>query len=167
MKLDVIIRASNDGDVPAIAAIYGHHVLKGTGSFELDPPEEAEIARRRRDLVQRGFPWLVAELNGSVVGYAYAGPFRAREAYRYTLEDSVYVHPESMGQGIGGALLKELIGLCRKGGFKQILAVIGDSENLGSVRVHEACGFQHVGVMKAVGLKFDRWLDVVIMQLEL
>jgi len=162
-----VIRESTDRDVPAITTIYRHHVLKGTGTFEIEPPDESEIARRRNDLVQRGFPWLVAVVEGIVVGYAYAGPFRAREAYRYTLEDSIYVHPDSMGQGIGGALLKELIDLCRRGGFKQILAIIGDSDNQGSIRVHEACGFQHIGVMKTVGLKFDRWLDVVIMQLEL
>jgi phosphinothricin acetyltransferase len=167
MKLGLIIRASADADVPAIAAIYRHHVLEGTGTFEIEPPDEAEIARRRQDLIERGFPWLVAEVNGTVVGYAYAGPFRAREAYRFTLEDSIYVHPESMNQGIGGALLRELLEVCRRGGFRQLLALIGDSGNQGSIRVHEICGFQHTGVMKNVGLKFDRWLDVVIMQLEL
>jgi phosphinothricin acetyltransferase len=167
MKLNVILRASADADVPAITAIYKHHVLKGTATFEIDPPDEAEIARRRQDLIQRGFPWLVAEVEGAVVGYAYAGPFRAREAYRFTLEDSIYLHPESMGQGIGGSLLRELITLSRRGGFKQIMALIGDSGNQGSIRVHEICGFQHTGVMKNVGLKFGRWLDVVIMQLVL
>jgi L-amino acid N-acyltransferase YncA len=167
MKMDVTLRASADADVPAIAAIYKHHVLEGTGTFETEPPDEAEISRRRRDLIQRGFPWLVAEVNGTVVGYAYAGLFRAREAYRFTLEDSIYVHPESMNQGIGGTLLRELIEVCRRGGFRQLIALIGDSNNQGSIRVHEICGFQHTGVMKNVGLKFDRWLDVVIMQLEL
>ena len=167
MKSNVTIRASADADVPAITAIYKHHVLKGTATFEIEPPDEIEIARRHQDLIQRGFPWLVAEADGTVVGYAYAGPFRAREAYRFTLEDSIYLHPESMKQGIGGALLRELIAACRRGGFKQILALIGDSSNQGSIRVHETCGFQHTGVMKNVGLKFDRWLDVVIMQLEL
>lgn len=164
---NVTIRESSDADVPAIAAIYGHHVLEGTGTFEIELPDEAEIARRRQDLVQRGFPWLVAEVNGAVVGYAYAGPFRAREAYRFTAEDSIYVHPESMGQGVGGTLLRELIEACRRQGYRQIIAVIGDSGNLGSIRVHEACGFQHIGVLRNVGLKHDRWLDAVIMQLEL
>ncbi len=167
VKPDVIIRASAVRDIPAITAIYKHHVLVGTGTFEIEPPDGLEIARRWQDLVQRGFPWLVAEADGAVVGYAYAGPFRAREAYRFTLEDSVYIHPSSMGQGIGGALLKELIAVCRCGGFRQIIAVIGDSANQGSIRVHKACGFHHTGVMTNVGLKFDRWLDVVIMQLEL
>jgi L-amino acid N-acyltransferase YncA len=167
MKADVTIRASADADVPAIAAIYKHHALQGTGTFEIEPPDEAEIARRRQDLIDRGFPWLVAEVNGIVVGYAYAAPFRAREAYRFTLEDSIYVHPAWMNQGIGGALLKELIETCRRGGFRQLIALIGDSSNQGSIRVHEMCGFQHTGVMKDVGLKFDRWLDVVIMQFEL
>ena len=167
MKANVIIRASADTDIPAIAAIYGRHVLEGTGTFEIEIPDEAEIARRRQDIVQRGLPWLVAELGGVVVGYAYAGPFRAREAYRFTVEDSIYVHPESMGQGIGGALLRELIEICRRDGYRQMIAVIGDKGNHGSIRVHEICGFQHTGVMKNVGLKFDRWLDVVIMQLEL
>jgi len=167
MKTNVIIRASADTDIPAIGAIYRHHVLEGTGTFEIELPDDAEIARRRQDLVQRGHPWLVAEVGGVVVGYAYAGPFRAREAYRFTVEDSIYVHPESMGQGIGGTLLKELIQICRRGGYRQMIAVIGDSGNQGSIRVHETCGFQHTGVLKNVGLKFDRWLDAVIMQLEL
>src|SRR5690242_3290562 len=121
MNTTVSIRPSSEADVPEIAAIYRHHVLNGTGSFEIEPPEESEVARRRMDLVQRGFPWLVAELNGRVVGYAYAGPFRTREAYRFTLEDSVYIHPEFMGRGVGGALLRQLIEICRRGGFRQIL----------------------------------------------
>jgi L-amino acid N-acyltransferase YncA len=163
----ITVRASEDSDVPDIAAIYRHHVLEGTGTFEIQPPDVREIARRRQDLVQRGFPWLVAEVNGAVAGYAYAGPFRAREAYRFTLEDSIYVRPNSMKQGVGGVLLRELVEVCRRGGFRQIVALIGDSSNHGSIRVHEVCGFQHTGVMKNVGMKFDRWLDVVIMQLEL
>lgn len=167
MNVDVTIRASAEADVPAIAAIYRHHVLEGTGTFETEPPGEGEMARRRQDLMERGFPWLVAEVNGTVRGYAYAGPFRTRAAYRFTLEDSIYVHPGSMNQGIGGALLRELINVCRRGGFRQLIALIGDSGNQGSIRVHEICGFQQTGVMKNVGLKFDRWLDVVIMQLEL
>ena len=167
MKANVIIRASNDADIPTITAIYRHHVLEGTGTFEIEPPDETEFAHRRQDLVQRGFPWIVAEAEGAVVGYAYAGPFRAREAYRFTLEDSVYVHPQFVGRGIGGALLMELIEICRRGGFRQIIAVIGDSSNQGSIRVHQTCGFQHTGVLMNAGLKFDRWLDVVIMQLEL
>jgi L-amino acid N-acyltransferase YncA len=167
MKSDVTIRASNASDVAAITAIYAHHVLHGTGTFEIDPPDEAEIAKRWSGLVDRGFPWLVAVVDNSVIGYAYAGPFREREAYRFTLEDSIYIHPEWMGKGVGIALLRELIAVCKRDGFKQILAVIGDSENLGSIRVHERCGFMHCGAFKKVGLKFDRWLDVVMMQLEI
>lgn len=164
MTTDFLVRASTDADVPAITAIYRSHVSQGTGSFEIEPPDEAEIAQRRAEIVQRGLPWLVADIEGRVVGYAYAGLYRAREAYRYTLEDSVYIHPDLMGRGIGRALLEALIEACRAGGFRQLIAVIGDSENEGSIRVHAACGFEHVGVLKSVGLKFDRWIDVVIMQ---
>jgi phosphinothricin acetyltransferase len=167
MNPPVIIRASTPDDVPSIADIYGHHVLKGTGSFEDTPPTVEEIARRREDIVGRGLPWFVAEVEGVVVGYAYAGPFRARAAYRFTLEDSVYVRPNHVGRGIGRILLERLIEECRNKGYKQILALIGDSENMASIRVHERCGFQHTGVFKDVGVKFDRYLDVVMMQLKL
>jgi len=167
MKSDVLIRPSRDSDVPAIADIYRQNVIEGTGSFEVVPPEEEEIARRREDVLRRGCPWLIAEIDGVVVGFAYAGPFRAREAYRFTVEDSVYVRPETFRRGIGRLLLEKLIEECRQAGYKQVLALIGDSQNAGSIRVHEVCGFQHCGVMKNVGVKFDRWLDVVVMQLEL
>jgi phosphinothricin acetyltransferase len=167
MGPNVVIRASRDSDVPAITEIYRRNVIEGTGSFEIIAPDEGEISRRRDDILRRGCPWLVAEIDGAVVGYAYAGPFRAREAYRFTVEDSVYVMPESFRQGVGRLLLDRLIDECRRGGYKQLLALIGDSRNTGSIRVHEACGFQHCGVMKSVGVKFDRWLDVVVMQLEL
>jgi L-amino acid N-acyltransferase YncA len=167
MKPEFTIRAATAKDVPAITAIYKHHVLTGTGTFEVAPPDESEIARRRSDITERGFPWLVAEVNSTVAGYAYAGPFRERAAYRFTLEDSIYIDPQAMGKGVGTALLRELIAVCRNGGFKQILAVIGDSDNAGSIRVHERCGFVHAGILKNVGVKFDRWLDVVLMQLEL
>jgi len=167
MRSDVVIRASRDSDVLAITEIYRQNIIEGTGSFEVVPPDESEIARRRNDVLRHGGPWLVAEVEGVVVGYAYAGPFRAREAYRFTVEDSVYVKPESFRQGIGRLLLEKLIEECRRAGYKQLLALIGDSTNTGSIRVHEVCGFQHCGVMKNVGVKFDRWLDVVVMQLEL
>jgi len=163
----VIIRASTPNDVPSITDIYGHHVLKGTGSFEETPPSVEEIASRRESIVRHGMPWLVAELDGIVVGYAYAGPFRARAAYRFTLEDSVYISPDHQGHGIGRLLLERLIEECRSAGYKQILALIGDSQNVASIRVHERCGFQHTGVFKDVGVKFDRYLDVVLMQREL
>jgi len=167
MNLTVRVRESTVADIPAIAGIYGGHVREGTGSFELVPPTASEIAARREDIVRKGLPWLVAETDGVVVGYAYAGPFRAREAYRFTLEDSIYVKPEVSGQGVGRMLLERLIDACRKAGYKQLIAVIGDSKNIGSIRVHERCGFKHSGVLKDVGVKFDRFLDVVMMQREL
>ena len=158
------MRAATELDIPAITNIYAHHVCHGTGTFEIDPPDVAEMARRWLDLTGRGFPYLVAEQDGSVVGYAYAGPYRAREAYRFTLEDSVYIHPEYMRRGIGRALLSELIEICCDKGFRQMIAVIGDSRNAGSIRVHEEAGFLHVGSLRAVGFKFGEWLDAVIMQ---
>jgi len=167
MNPDILIRASVDSDVPAITEIYGHHVLHGTGSFEIMPPDESEMRRRREKIINGGYPWLVAEMQGGIMGYAYAGPFHAREAYRFTLEDSIYVRPEWSGQGIGRRLLESLIEACRHSGYKKIVALIGDSANVGSIRVHERSGFQHSGVLKSVGIKQDRWLDVVLMQLEL
>jgi phosphinothricin acetyltransferase len=167
MSSTVIVRDSSAADVEAIAAIYAGHVLQGTGSFELVPPTTSEIAARREEIVRRGLPWLVAEIDGVVVGYAYAGPFRAREAYRFTLEDSIYVKPEASGKGVGRALLVKLVEVCRAGGYKQLIAVIGDSNNTASIRLHERCGFEHAGELKAVGVKFDRFLDVVLMQIEL
>jgi phosphinothricin acetyltransferase len=167
MNPNVLIRASVDSDVPAITEIYRHHVLHGTGSFEIVPPDESEMRGRREKILRAGCPWLVAEMQGDVVGYAYAGPFHTREAYRFTLEDSIYVKHGSSGQGVGGRLLEKLIEACRKSSYKKIVALIGDSANVGSIRIHERCGFQHSGVLKSVGIKQDRWLDVILMQLEL
>lgn len=167
MSSPIIVRPSTASDVQAITEIYGAHVLTGTGSFEFIPPGIAEIAARRDEILRRGLPWIVAEAQGVVVGYAYAGPFRAREAYRFTVEDSIYVRPEVFNKGIGRLLLETLIEHCRNAGYKQMLALIGDSTNIGSIRVHERCGFQHAGTLKDVGLKFDRFLDVVLMQREL
>jgi len=167
MSSPIIVRASTATDVSAITEIYGGHVLNGTGSFELVPPGLAEIAARRDEILRRGMPWLVAEADNVVVGYAYAGPFRAREAYRFTVEDSIYVRPEVGGKGIGRLLLETLLERCKEGGYKQMLALIGDSNNIGSIRLHERCGFQHAGKLKDVGVKFDRFLDVVLMQKEL
>jgi L-amino acid N-acyltransferase YncA len=152
MRSDVVIRGSRNSDVSAITEIYRQNVIEGTGSFEVVPPDETEIARRREDVLRRGYPWIVAEMGGVVVGYAYVGPFRAREAYRFTVEDSVYVRPDSFRQGLGRLLLEKLIEECRRAGYKQILALIGDSRNTGSIRVHEVCGFQHCGLMKNVGV---------------
>ena len=163
----LLIRPSEPGDVPAITAIYGWNVLHGTGTFELEAPDEAETARRRDDVLSKGLPWLVAERAGSVVGHAYANHFRPRRAYRFCLEDSIYFAPEAQGQGLGRPLLAELIAQCEARGARQMLAVIGDSANQGSIGLHRALGFTPVGLLAASGWKFERWLDVVVMQREL
>jgi phosphinothricin acetyltransferase len=160
----LLIRPSTPADLPAITAIYGWNVLNGTGTFELEAPEEAEMARRREDVLSKGLPWLVVQRDGVVLGYAYANHFRPRKAYRFCLEDSVYLAPEAKGQGLGRLLLAELLARCEAAGARQMLAVIGDSANLGSIGVHRTLGFEHIGVMKAAGWKFDQWRDVVIMQ---
>lgn len=167
MHPEIHLRDSTENDVSSITGIYAHHVLHGTGSFEIEPPDAQEMARRREDVVSRGLPYLVAEQNHLVVGYAYAAPYRTRVAYRFTLEDSVYIHPEYSGRGIGAALLARLIEASRDWGCRQLVAVIGDSANTASIRVHEKLGFQHSGVLRNVGFKFDRWLDTVFMQLPL
>jgi L-amino acid N-acyltransferase YncA len=160
----LLIRPSAPADLPAITAIYGWNVLNGTGTFELDAPDEAEMARRRDDVLSKGLPWLVVVRDGVVLGYAYANQFRPRKAYRFCLEDSVYLAPEAKGQGLGKLLLAELLARCEAAGARQMLAVIGDSANLGSIGVHRTLGFEHIGVMKAAGWKFDQWRDVVVMQ---
>ena len=160
----LLIRPSTAADLPAISAIYAQAVLQGTGTFELDPPDLAEMARRRDDVLSKGLPWLVAQAQGQVLGYAYANHFRPRRAYRFCLEDSIYLHPDARGQGVGRVLLAELIGRCEAAGARQMLAVIGDAANAGSIGLHAALGFEHSGLLKASGWKFDRWLDVVLMQ---
>ncbi|OGA99887.1 MAG: GNAT family N-acetyltransferase [Burkholderiales bacterium RIFCSPHIGHO2_12_FULL_69_20] len=160
----LLIRPSTPADLPAITAIYAEAVLHGTGTFELDPPDESEMARRRDDVLSKGLPWLVAESAGQVLGYAYANHFRPRRAYRFCLEDSIYLHPDARGRGVGRLLLTELVGRCEAAGARQMLAVIGDAANAGSIGVHAALGFEHTGVLKAAGWKFDRWLDVILMQ---
>ena len=160
----LLIRPSSAADLPAITAIYGEAVLHGTGTFELEPPDQPEMARRRDDVLGKGLPWLVAERAGQVLGYAYANHFRPRKAYRFCLEDSIYLHPDARGQGVGRVLLAELVGRCEAAGARQMLAVIGDAANAGSIGVHAALGFEHTGVLKASGWKFGRWLDVVLMQ---
>jgi L-amino acid N-acyltransferase YncA len=160
----LLIRPSLPADIAAITAIYGHNVLHGTGTFELEAPDEAEMARRRDDVLSKGLPWLVAEAEGRVLGYAYANHFRPRRAYRFCLEDSIYLHADARGQGVGRLLLTELLTRCEAQGARQMLAVIGDSANAGSIGVHAALGFEHTGVLKASGWKFGRWLDVVLMQ---
>ena len=160
----LLIRPSTVADLPAITAIYAWNVLHGTGTFELDAPDAAEMARRRDDVLAKGLPWLVAQRDAAVLGYAYANHFRPRLAYRFCLEDSVYLAPQAQGQGIGRLLLAELLARCEAAGARQMFAVIGDSTNLGSIGVHRRLGFEHTGTMRAAGWKFGRWLDVVIMQ---
>jgi L-amino acid N-acyltransferase YncA len=158
------IRPATLADIPAITRIYAHAVEYGTASFELDPPDETEMSRRMNELLSRNFPYLVAELGGAVAGYAYAGPYRARPAYRFTVENSVYVASDAHRRGVGKALLEELIEASAKRGFRLMIAVIGDSKQAASIAVHEATGFKHVGVFENIGYKFDRWLDTVLMQ---
>jgi phosphinothricin acetyltransferase len=160
----LLIRPSTPADLPAITAIYGWNVLNGTGTFELESPDEPEMSRRRDDVLSKGLPWLVAERGGTVLGYAYANHFRPRRAYRFCLEDSVYLAADAKGQGLGRLLLAELLARCEAAGARQMLAVIGDSANLSSIGVHRTLGFEPIGVMRAAGWKFDRWLDVVLMQ---
>jgi|SRR5436309_3122526 len=164
MTFNLQIRVSSDADVAAITEIYAHHVRHGTASFEIDPPDVEEMGRRRLAIEARGLPYIVAESDNVVVGYAYAGPYRSRVAYRFTVENSIYVHPGHLGRGVGRALLSKLIDACQECGCRQMVAIIGDSSNVASVRLHEKFGFRHVGVLQAVGFKFERWLDTVLMQ---
>lgn len=158
------IRPSTDQDVPAITAIYGHHVLHGTGTFETTPPTEADMVTRRLDVLSRGLPYLVAERGGRVLGFAYCQWFKPRPAYRYSAEDSIYLHPDAAGQGLGKELLAELARRAEEVGIRKLIAVIGDSGNAASIGVHRALGFQEVGVIKSCGWKFERWLDIVLME---
>lgn len=158
------IRDATPGDIVAVQAIYAHHVRHGLGTFETAPPSVEEMQRRYAQVTGDGFPYLVAEAPGRMLGYAYANHFRTRAAYRHTVEDSIYIAADAMGRGVGTALLDALIQRCAALGLRQMLAVIGDSGNAGSIGVHRRCGFEHTGVMKAVGRKFDQWVDVVIMQ---
>ncbi|MBN9599508.1 MAG: N-acetyltransferase [Afipia sp.] len=164
---DVTIRPATPADIPAITAIYGFEVREKTASFELTAPDEAEMQRRLAALAGGGFPYLVAEADGRVAGYAYAGPYRPRPAYRYTVENSVYLDPAFYRRGIGSALLAELIAQCTARGFRQMIAVIGDSANAASIGLHKRAGFAMIGIHPDVGFKFGRWLDSVQMQLAL
>jgi phosphinothricin acetyltransferase len=161
---DISIRAASPADIPAITRIYSHAVRHGTASFELEPPDEAEMARRQRALFDGGYPYLVAEIGGAVMGYAYAGPYRTRPAYRFSVENSVYVAPQAHRRGIGRLLLARLIADCEARGYRLMIAVIGDSAQAPSIELHRAAGFQLVGAFEGVGYKFDRWLDTVLMQ---
>ena len=161
------IRPATEADLPAITKIYEHAVLYGTATFELIAPDLAEMTRRFKSLMDGGFPYFVGVLDGHVAGYAYAGPYRARPAYRFTVENSIYLDPAIHRRGVGLVLLQRLIGECEKRGYRQMIAVIGDSANAGSIGVHARCGFQMIGTHPNVGLKFGRWLDTVMMQLAL
>ncbi|MGE5165453.1 MAG: N-acetyltransferase family protein [Sphingobacteriales bacterium] len=158
------IRPATPADIPAITRIYAHAVERGTASFELTPPDQAEMARRFGELTTNNFPYLAALVDGALAGYAYAGPYRARPAYRFTVENSIYVAPDRQRHGVGKALLEALIDVCTERGFRLMVAVIGDSNQTASIRLHEAAGFKHVGVFENIGYKFDRWLDSVLMQ---
>jgi phosphinothricin acetyltransferase len=162
--MTVTTRAATRADIQAITAVYAEQVLYGTATFELAPPDEPEMARRMDALLAAGYPYVVAERDGKVLGYAYAGEYRSRPAYRHTVEDSIYLATDARGQGVGGLLLRVLIEQSTALGFRQMIAVIGDSQNMASVRVHRAAGFSEVGVLKSAGHKFGRWLDVVLMQ---
>ncbi|MBV7483023.1 GNAT family N-acetyltransferase [Bordetella sp. BOR01] len=160
----LIVRDSTAADMPAIQAIYAHHVLHGTASFELDPPSPDDMRARREAVLAQHMPYLVAELDGELVGYAYCTPYRPRPAYRHTVEDSVYVKPGKAGHGIGGRLLAALIERCTAGGWRQMLAVVGDSRNAASLALHASQGFHPAGTLRSVGYKFGQWRDTVLMQ---
>lgn len=159
-----IIRPCQETDISAITAIYAHHVRHGFASFETEPPTEAEMRRRRMDILDKDLPYLIAEQDGVVMGYAYAGTYRPRAAYRDTVENSVYVRHDATGQGIGRLLLPALIMACEARDLRQMIAVIGDSDNHPSIRLHASCGFRMIGTLHAVGFKLGRWLDSVLMQ---
>ena len=158
------IRDATADDLSGIAALYGLEVLNGTATFELEPPGRDEMARRFAAVKRHGLPWLVAEVDGAFAGYAYAGPFRMRAGYGWLVEDSVYVEPGLQGGGVGAALLTALVDRCEAMGLRQMVAVIGDADNAGSIRLHERCGFDHVGAFRAAGWKLDGWRDVIFMQ---
>jgi L-amino acid N-acyltransferase YncA len=159
-----VIRPSRDEDVAAIAAIYRHHVLHGVASFEEIPPDGEELARRRQEILALGLPYLVAEAAGRVLGYCYASRYRTRSAYRFTLEDSIYIDAAELGRGIGRALLSTLLDRCTELGYRQMIAVIGGSDQWPSIHLHEALGFSRAGLLRAVGFKFGGWVDAVLMQ---
>ena len=159
-----LIRPSHDEDVAAVTAIYAHHVLHGTGTFEIEPPSALDMAHRRADVLSKGLPYLVAEQDGHILGFAYGNWFKPRPAYRYSVEDSIYLAPGLNRKGLGRALLAELLAHCEVAGVRKVMAVIGDSTNAGSIGVHRALGFTLVGVVEDCGWKFGAWRDIVIMQ---
>ena len=158
------IRPSLPADMAAITAIYKHHVLHGTGTFEIDPPSLADMTARREDVLSKGLPYLVLESQGKVLGFAYFNWFKPRPAYRFSAEDSIYLAADAAGKGWGRMLLAELCLAAEKVGIRKLIAVIGDSGNAGSIGVHTALGFKHVGIVSGCGWKFERWLDIVMME---
>jgi L-amino acid N-acyltransferase YncA len=160
----VIIRPALPGDIGAITRIYAEAVRNGTASFEIEPPDEAEMLRRQTALVNNGYPYFTAEIESVVAGYAYAGPYRTRPAYKWSVEDSVYVAPNMHRKGIGALLLRALIAASAQRGHRQMIAVIGDSAQIGSIALHERAGFHHIGTLRSVGFKHGKWLDTVLMQ---
>lgn len=158
------IRPTSDADINAITAIYAHHVLHGTGTFETTAPTAEEMALRREDVLSKGLPYLTLEDGSGVLGFAYCNWFKPRPAYRFSAEDSIYLSPSAAGRGLGRLLLEELAARAERAGIRKLIAVIGDSTNKGSIGVHHACGFTYVGILSASGWKFDRWLDVVLME---
>ncbi len=162
-----IVREARAADLPAIQAIYAHHVRHGLASFEYEPPDLAEMTTRWQNVVAKGLPYRVLEVDGKIIGFAYAAPYRARVAYRFTAEDSVYIAPEATGRGHGQRLLAEIVAASAKAGMRQMIAVIGDSANTASIELHRRLGFRAVGTLTAVGFKKGRWLDSVLMQLPL
>ncbi|MFC0267153.1 GNAT family N-acetyltransferase [Kushneria aurantia] len=159
-----LIRAAAQEDMAAVQAIYAHHVERGLGSFEETPPDVAEMTARWRRVTGSGLPWLVATFDDAVVGYAYAGYYHSRSGWRFCLEDSVYVRQDAGGRGVGSALLAALLERCAAGPWQQMIALVGDSDNAGSIALHERLGFRRCGILQAVGFKFGRWVDVVVMQ---
>ncbi|MBL8672303.1 MAG: N-acetyltransferase [Alphaproteobacteria bacterium] len=166
-RIDLVVRDCAPGDIPAIQAIYAPHVLQGFASFEELPPDAAAMAQRRDEVIGRGLPFLVAEERGKVMAYAYAGPFRLRSAYRYTVEDSIYVARDALGRGIGRTLLAELVARCTSLGLRQMIAVTGTLGASASVRMHERLGFRAIGVLPQIGWKRGQWLDATLLQLTL
>ena len=160
----MIIRDATEADIPDIQSIYAHHVLNGTGTFEEEPPSIEDMTARYRGVLNRGWRWLVATDDTGVLGYAYYTQFRDRSAYRYCVEDSIYVRQNVRGQGVGKALVQALINICTEAGMRQMIAVIGDSENTASIGVHASLGFRMAGTLHAAGIKFGRWVDAVYMQ---
>jgi phosphinothricin acetyltransferase len=168
MRLPVFVRPAAESDLASIAGIYAHYVRNSAATFETEPPDVSEMARRWAEVGERGLPWLVAEAaGGTVAGYVYASAYRTRAAYRFTVEDSIYIDPTQVGNGVGSALLERLLDACAAAGARQVVAVIGDTANEASVRLHAKFGFRYVGVLQGVGFKFGCWMDTILMQRQL